>query len=95
MHVYAPGANGYRPVTLDIDASPGVVRAAAKFPTSEDYYFAPLKEHVPVYQKPFDIVVPVTVKRDVTAVLATLAYQACDDHLCYLPESIPVQFTIR
>ncbi|HTM04141.1 MAG TPA: TlpA disulfide reductase family protein [Vicinamibacterales bacterium] len=95
MHVYAPGAHGYRPVTLDVERSPGVTPGAAKFPASEDYYFAPLKEHVPVYEKPFEIVTPVTVKGDASSVLATLAYQACDDHLCYLPESIPVQFTIK
>ncbi|MEO5896414.1 MAG: redoxin domain-containing protein, partial [Vicinamibacterales bacterium] len=53
VHVYAPGASGYRAVTLTIQPQPGVVMKAAQFPKSEDYFFKPLKEHIPVYQRPF------------------------------------------
>jgi thiol-disulfide isomerase/thioredoxin len=94
MHVYAPGAQGYRPVSLAIAESPAVAAAAARFPKAEDYYFAPTSEHVPVYQQTFEIVTPVTVKGGLAAVGGTLSYQACDDHLCYLPESIPVTFNL-
>jgi hypothetical protein len=47
-----------------------------------------------VYAKTFEIVTPVTVTPGTTAVAGTLSYQACDDRLCYLPESIPVTFTL-
>jgi thiol-disulfide isomerase/thioredoxin len=94
MHVYAPGATSYRTISLDLAASPSVKASPAKYSPAEDYYFAPLKEHVPVYAKPFEIVTPVTVKPGTTTVAGTVNYQACDDRLCYLPESIPVTFTL-
>lgn len=105
VHVYAPAVSGYRPVRLTIEAQPGIVVRAAQFPKAEDYFFQPLNEHVPVYQRPFRIVQDVMLdpSRDGAAALqnaATLAikgtfeYQACDDKLCFVPESIPLAWTI-
>ena len=56
MHVYAPGASGYKPVHLELAPQPGVVLRAVQFPKAEDYFFKPLNEHVPVYQRPFRLV---------------------------------------
>src|SRR5215467_14402853 len=56
VHVYAPGASGYKPVRLAVNAQPGVIVRAAEYPRSEDYFFKPLNEHVPVYQRPLRIV---------------------------------------
>ena len=53
VHVYAPGAVGYRPVALTIDPQPGLVVRAARFPEASDYFFKPLNEHVPVFDRPF------------------------------------------
>jgi hypothetical protein len=106
VHVYAPGASGYKPVRLTLSAQPGVVVRAAQFPQSEDYFFKPLNEHVPVYQRPFRIVQDVMLdpSRDGSAALkdvatltitGTFEYQACDDRVCFAPQSIPLSWSIR
>lgn len=105
VHVYAPGAANYKPVTLGIRPQPGVVLRAAQFPTPEDYFFAPLNEHVPVYQRPFRIVQDVMLDpsreggvalKDVTAltISGTFDYQACDDTVCFMPQSVPLSWTV-
>ena len=77
----------------------------AQFPKAEDYFFKPLNEHVPVYQRPFRIVQDVMLDpsqdgiaalKDVTTLTltGTLEYQACDDKVCFAPESIPLSWTI-
>ncbi|MEO6214320.1 MAG: hypothetical protein ABIP65_11890, partial [Vicinamibacterales bacterium] len=92
-------------VTLTIQPQPGVVMKAAQFPKSEDYFFKPLKEHIPVYQRPFRIVQDVTIDptragsaalKGVTtlSVTGTFLYQACDDKVCFIPQSVPLSWTI-
>ena len=106
VHVYAPGASGYKPVHLNLNPQPGVVLRATQFPKAEDYFFKPLNEHVPVYQRPFRIVQDVMLDpsrdgvaalKDVTTLTLTgvFEYQACDDKVCFAPESIPISWTIR
>jgi hypothetical protein len=106
VHVYAPGASGYKPVRLTLNAQPGVVVRTAQFPRSEDYFFKPLNEHVPVYQRPFRIVQDVMLDpsrdgsaalKDVTTltITGTFEYQACDDQVCFAPQSIPLSWPIR
>jgi hypothetical protein len=105
VHVYAPGASGYKPVRLAISAQPGVVIRSAQFPTPEDYFFKPLNEHVPVYQHPFRVVQDVMLDpsregsaalKDVTTVTirGSFDYQACDDKICFAPQSIPLSWSI-
>jgi hypothetical protein len=105
VHVYAPGVTGYRPVRLTLDAQPGVVLRAAQFPRSEDYFFKPLNEHVAVYQRPFRIVQDVMLDpsregsvalKDVTRITikGTFEYQACDDTVCFAPQSVPLSWSI-
>ena len=53
IHVYAPGAKDYRVVALNIAPQPFVRQLPSKYPASEIYFFKPLNERVPVYQKPF------------------------------------------
>ena len=59
MHVYAPGAAGYRVVTLNITPQPHVRTMPMRYPPSESYLFVPLNERVPVYQKPFTLLMEV------------------------------------
>ncbi len=105
MHVYAPGAMGYRVIGLNLAPQPFVRVQPRPFPRSETYYFAPLKERVPVYMKPFrltmEIVPEVTPAaqaawkgKDTMTLTGTLDYQACDDRLCYPPRSIPVSYAV-
>jgi hypothetical protein len=105
VHVYAPGATGYRPIGVAVTPQADLVVRDAHFPRPEDYFFKPLNEHVPVYQKAFRIVQDVMLdpSRDAAAALrvlksmtigATLNYQACDDLVCFNPQSIPLTWTI-
>lgn len=105
VHVYAPGVTGYKPIALAVQPQPGLVVRQPQFPKAEDYYFKPLNEHVAVYEKPFRILQDVEIdpSREAAAVLkdlktmtigATLTYQACDDKVCFNPQSIPLSWTI-
>jgi hypothetical protein len=105
VHVYAPGVTGYRSIELAVQPQPALVVGAPQFPKAEDYFFKPLNEHVAVYQKPFRIVQDVAIDpspqsaaalRDRTemAIAGTLGYQACDDKVCFAPQSVPLTWTI-
>ena len=106
IHVYAPGAKDYRIIDFRIDPNPILATRALQYPASEIYHFKPLDERVPVYQKPFRLVqsMAVTTSPDARAALkgvdsvtisGTLEYQACDDRLCFTPQSIPVSYTVK
>jgi hypothetical protein len=105
VHVYAPGASDYKPAAISVEPQPGLVLKAPQYPKSEDYFFRPLKEHVPVYQHPFRIVQDVTLDpssdgtaalKDVTSLTITgrFEYQACDDKVCFTPQSLPLSWTV-
>jgi len=105
VHVYAPGARDYRPVTIRVEPQPGLLVKVPRYPKSEDYFFKPLNEHVPVYQHAFRIMQDVTLdpSREGTAALKDVTsltingrfeYQACDDRVCFAPQSVPLSWTI-
>ncbi len=105
VHVYAPGAKDYKPVKIGVDPQAGLVVKSPLYPKSEDYFFKPLREHVPVYQRLFRIVQDVTLDpsregtaalKDVTSVTITgrFDYQACDDAVCFTPQSVPLSWTV-
>jgi hypothetical protein len=99
IHVYAPGAKDYLPVVLEISPSAGVRAGKLNYPPSQDWYFEPTKEHVPVYQAPFrltqDIVLGPAVKSGQTLIVTgVLKYQACDDVICYNPVNAQVSWTV-
>jgi DsbC/DsbD-like thiol-disulfide interchange protein len=96
VHVYAPGNPNYIPVAIAITPSPGVKADAAVFPPGEDFFFGPLKETVKVYSAPFLVKVPLSldpkvVKTGDTLVRGTVSYQACDDRVCFPPQSAPFE----
>ena len=105
MHVYAPGASTYRIVTVTIAEQPFVRTLPVSYPGSEIYFFAPLDERVPVYQKPFTLLQEVIVEgspqaqaalkgKETLTLTGTLDYQACDDKICYNPVSVPLAWTM-
>ncbi len=106
MHVYAPGANGYKTVALTIAPTPYVRPQRVVYPASEIYEFKPLKERVPAYQKPFTLVQQMTLEGSAAAraalrdqrsltITGRFDYQACDDGTCYNPASAPLSWTIE
>lgn len=105
MHVYAPGASGYRVVGVSITPQPFVRALPTKYPPSETYVFKPLKERVQVYQKPFTLVQEIIVEgqpeaqaalrgKESLTLTGSLEYQACDDKVCFNPTSVPMSWTI-
>jgi len=105
MHVYAPGSK-YRPIRITIDPHSFLMMGDPEYPRASPYYFKPLNETVDVYQSPFRLRVEITVDRSAIArtqlrasspitLKGALEYQACDDRVCYLPESVPFRWTLR
>lgn len=105
VHVYAPGVTGYKPIALSIQSAPGVLVRKAQYPKPEIYEFKPLNERVEVFQRPFRIVQDLAIDatsqgqaalKDVSAltIKGVLNYQACDDKVCFTPQSVPLSWTV-
>src|SRR5262245_1517535 len=105
VHVYAPGVTGYKPIRLSIQPQPGLIVRDAQYPRPEIYHFQPLDERVLVYQRPFRIVQDVTIDaspegqaalkdRSSLTITGGLDYQACDDTVCFTPQSVPLTWTV-
>jgi hypothetical protein len=105
MHVYAPGTQ-YRAVSMRLHTDAPLRVHGAVYPKPTRYLFKPLKEEVLVYDAPFRLKVNVVAgesdalrtqrrgRPDLT-IKGTLDYQACDDRLCYLPTSVPFEWTLK
>ena len=96
MHVYAPEQKDYIPISLTVTTAAGVRAGQPQFPKPEKLYLQALKETQFVYSKPFRITQPVTLTKSAALVTikGTLRYQACDDSICYLPQTVAVSWTI-
>lgn len=103
LHVYAPGAANYKIVELKVLPAKYIQPLAPRYPKSEVYFFKPLNERVPTYQKAFTITQQVVLdaaareivsKQTTLTIGGTLNYQACDDRLCYDPVTLPLSWTV-
>lgn len=107
VHVYAPGQEGYIPVSVTIEPDPAFTLQPLAFPEPDIYYFQPLDERVKVYSHPFRLVQEMTLSlsREMRARAAEegatltlrgqLRYQACDDQVCFMPATVPVEWTVK
>jgi hypothetical protein len=101
MHVYAPGADDYQVISISVSKQPGLRIRPMKYPQSEIYFFEPLNERIPVYQKPFKLTVDLLLDAESRSgspkrlkINGQLEYQACDDKVCFAPVSIPLEWTV-
>ena len=106
-HAYAPGVKGYRPLELKLDPDPLFEAHETRYPPPVNYYFAPLKETLPVFEGKFRVMKDVTVTlpgalprfKDTdqfeAAVAGSLRYQVCSDVVCYPPSTLPLRWTVR
>jgi len=105
VHVYAPGATGYKVIAFNLERNPLLLSRPTTYPSSEIYFFEPLNERVPVFQKPFRLSRRLTIttaaehraavaRLKTLTIRGTLDYQACDDRLCFTPQSLPVSFSV-
>jgi DsbC/DsbD-like thiol-disulfide interchange protein len=97
IHVYAPGSNDYIPITVKLNAQPQLKAGKVAYPKSQIMTVA--DEKVPVFEKPFRLTQDVTLDKalkpgSTVTIAGTVSYQACDDKVCYPPESSPVSWTV-
>jgi len=104
IHVYAPGASSYRVIALKLEQQSSIRALPMKYPASQIYFFKPLNERVPVYQKPFTLLQDIELDgspqaqaalrgKESLTLNATLDYQACDANVCFNPQSVPLSWT--
>jgi len=97
VHVYAPGNADYVPVSVAVTPVDGLAIGSPVFPPGEHYFFAPLKQAVKVYSKRFAVRIPVKASAEFlkraagesVAVTGVVSYQACDDKVCFPPQTMP------
>jgi hypothetical protein len=104
-HMYATGGD-YRMLRLLLDPDPLFEPHPPQLPPSREYFFAPLKETVSVYEGSFRLLQDVTLLvpppqrfgADAAfdlALTGRLEYQVCSDRVCYPPASTPVRWPFR
>jgi hypothetical protein len=100
MHVYAPGVEGYIPIDWKMEDSGAAEIHAPEFPRAEKLYLKAIDETVPAYRNHFRLLRDITIKPAVDGsghftVDGPLRYQACDDRVCYIPQTLKLQWTFE
>jgi AhpC/TSA family/Thiol:disulfide interchange protein DsbD, N-terminal len=106
MHIYAPGVEGYIPFDWQMPASPAITAGPPIYPPSVMLHLDAIDETVPVYEGSVHIEREVVIEpeKQVRLILkpggemtvqGTFRYQACDDRVCYVPETVPVTWTLH
>jgi Disulphide bond corrector protein DsbC len=107
VHLYAPGAQGYKPVKLVLDELKEAELKPAVYPQSKTLYLPAIKERVPVFEGAFRISQDVRVSSTsefwgslgkdgkLVTITGKLEYQACDKTTCFVPTSVPVKWQVQ
>ena len=106
MHVYTPAVKGYIPIQLQLQDSPNYAAQPVEYPKGELLLLPAINEIVPVYQNSFRITADVLMASSgvlqpllngdpTLQIRGQLKYQACDDKICYLPETVPLAWTLK
>lgn len=99
MRIYAHDATGYVPLSLSLDPLTGLTIRRPTYPSATSYVFPPTGERSRVYEAAVTVeqvvVLSEALRRrlrgdDEMTLSATLRYQACDDTLCYRPETVRI-----
>lgn len=95
MHVYAPGVEGgYIPIEWTMDRAHELVA-----PPSRKLHLDAIDETVPVYEGTFrllrDYTIPKSTRPGELVLEGSFRYQACDDRMCYNPQTLPLKWTLR
>jgi hypothetical protein len=103
MHVYAPGVENYIPIDWKMDDSGPAEVHAPVFPRAEKLFLKAISETVPAYRNHFRLIRDITLLPDAKgisgldageplAVAGSLRYQACDDRVCYIPQTLRLEW---
>ena len=95
-----PPSAGYLIATLlKLGRIPGVQAGKVKYPKGAPYKLEGSDEVLSTYSGSFDLSVPVRVSRAARPgggqLKGTLRFQACDEHACYAPVTVPVSIPVR
>jgi hypothetical protein len=99
LHInsHTPRTDDLIPTTLKLPETSGVHVADTAFPAGEDLLFGAggsSTEKLSVYTDEFTVRAELVAPRGEHLVEGTLRYQACDNHACMPPHSIPVVFDV-
>jgi hypothetical protein len=99
MHVYAPGVQGYIPIDLTIAESSSILQHPAVYPPSKTLFMKAINETLPVYTGQIRVLREITIAKGVPPgdlmVEGKFRYQACDERICYVPETVPVKWLLH
>ena len=98
MHVYAPGVEGYIPIDWKMEDSGAAQAHAPVFPRAEKLYLKAIDETVPAYRGHFRLIRDITIAPGAAgsfAVDGSLRYQACDDRVCYIPQTLRFEWNFE
>jgi len=101
MHVYAPGVGGgYISIDWKMQDSDTAAVHPAIFPRAEKLYLKAIDETVPAYRNHVRLTRDITIERPVDGsgkftLPGSLRYQACDDRVCYIPQTMPLTWTFQ
>jgi hypothetical protein len=105
-HVYASGVQHYIPIEWTIADGPGYHVGPVEYPAPTVMRLEVIHESVPAFQGRFRLLrtvrigdpaelKPILEKGGSLVIEGRFRYQACDDVECYLPETVPVKWTLR
>ena len=103
MHVYAPGAEGYIAIDWTMEPVKGLSQYDVELPPSKTLMLPAINEAAPVYEGRFRLIRDVLIGQPneiehlldadgKLLVKGALRYQACDDKVCYLPQTIDLEW---
>lgn len=97
VHVYAPGVEGYIPIAWTLQPSPEWTVRNVVYPEPETLHLPAIDETVPAYRDHFRLtreIVVTSPQSGAVSLQGALRYQACDDTMCYIPETLPMRWEI-
>lgn len=102
MHVYSPEVEGYIPIDWQAEDVEGLTFFGVEYPEAEMLRLEAIKETVPVYEGRVRLIRDVRFAQqkelehlivdDAITVKGKLRYQACDDKVCYLPQTLDLEW---
>lgn len=98
-HVYAPGVQGYIPIEWKLKPSDSYEALPFEYPASRNLHLKAIGETVPVYEGKLVLereIIPAqkTAEREIR-IEGELRYQVCDDKQCFVPETVPLLWSLR
>jgi hypothetical protein len=98
-HVYAPGVQGYIPIEWKLSDNPAFEATPLQYPPSRTLHLKAIDETVPIYEGRLvlerEIVPAEKQPAGDVRIEGNLRYQVCDDRQCYVPETVPVGWTVK